>query len=248
MVYQSKVNSERAISCPLSSKSVTTFRLFIRIFIFELKKCGLCIYNMDNECIICYERAVVMGKPHLVGCHDDDISDHQRVLLPRKQGLRMLTQPLPAEVEDKFQPYASIYELTLTTDNDDVYELRTAFHKIVKSAMFSVKGYIACIELTKLGLPHIHALLFSNSKYIDASKIKKLYKKRYECKRVRQPENYYNYLFKEKENPLIIDYCAKKGIEQFWEYASTQAKFQTQAPLEESDGASSQAEEVCKKE
>lgn len=125
--------------------------------------------------------------------------------------------PLPESVADRWLPYDSLYELTLTTTVDEPYELRTALERIVKSAMFEVKGYIACMELTKQGLPHIHALLFCKRKYIDGSKIKKLYKYRYECKRVRMPANYYEYLKKEQDNPEIQDYCDRKGIPQIWE-------------------------------
>jgi len=128
--------------------------------------------------------------------------------------------PLPEPVIDKFAPYESLYELTLTTTLDDPYELRMSLDRISKSAMFDVKGYIACIELTKNSLPHIHALLFSTRKYIDGSKIKKLYKYRYECKRVRMPKNYYDYINKESSNPIVIDYCTKKGIPQLWELPS----------------------------
>jgi len=128
-----------------------------------------------------------------------------------------IVNDLPVEVVDKFQPYESLYELTLTIDVDDVYTLRECFNKITSSAMFEIKGYIACVELTKSGLPHIHALLFSKKKYIDGSKIKKLYKYRYECKRVRHPGNYYDYINKERDNPAVIDYCAAKGVDQLWE-------------------------------
>lgn len=127
-------------------------------------------------------------------------------------------EPLPEEIHDRFEPYESIYELTLTTPDDDPYELRSALERIVKSAMFEVKGYIACLELTVKGIPHIHALLFSNRKYIDGSKIKALYTYRYECKRVRRPADYYEYLQKEDGNPLVEDYCVKKGIPQLWSW------------------------------
>lgn len=135
----------------------------------------------------------------------------------KKMEPKPIINQLPQEVVDKFQPYTSLYELTLTINEDDVYTLREGFNKIVSSAMFELKGYIACIELTKAGLPHIHALLFSNKKYVDGSKIKKLYKYRYECKRVRFPGNYYNYINKERDNPLVIDYCNIKGVPQTWE-------------------------------
>lgn len=124
---------------------------------------------------------------------------------------------LPVAIIDKFAPYESIYELTLTVPTDDAYSLRQGLLRILQSKMFEIKGFIACIELTKQGLPHIHALLFSNKKYLDSTKIKTMYEWRYELKRVRLPGNYYDYINKEKNNPTVIDYCAQKGIPQFWE-------------------------------
>lgn len=126
--------------------------------------------------------------------------------------------PLPQEVEDKFAPYQSIYELTLTTPVDDIAALREGFLKITRSAQFAVKGYIACIELTEAGVPHIHALLFSNIPKLNASKIKAMYPHRYECKKVRMPGNYHAYINKEKDNQLVKDYCTLHNVEQIWEH------------------------------
>lgn len=127
--------------------------------------------------------------------------------------------PLPVEVIDKFLPYDSLYELTLTTNSDDIYTLRQWFAKIVKSAMFEVRGFMACIELQKNGNPHIHALIFSKKKYCDGTKIAKSLKFpwRYTFSRVRMPNNYYEYLNKEHANPDVIQFCAQKGVDQFWD-------------------------------
>jgi len=191
-----------SLSCPLSmSNNLEYFELNIRIYYIIPMDC--CNTFRDYNVCVCpsevFKRVVDEVFKVPVVCE----------LIP--------PEPLPEVIVDKFAPYESLYELTLTTTVDDPYELRMSLDKIVKSAMFEVKGYIACIELTKNSLPHIHALLFSTRKYIDGSKIKKLYKYRYECKRVRMPKNYYDYLNKEKNNPLVIDYCAKKGIPQIWE-------------------------------
>lgn len=126
-------------------------------------------------------------------------------------------QPLPQPVVDKFQPYDSIYELTLTIDKDDVLELLAYFNKVTHSAMFEIKGFIACVELTQSGLPHIHALLFSNRKHIDASKVKKLFPYRYTCKKVRLPGNFYEYINKERDNVTVQNYCTAKNIPQIWD-------------------------------
>lgn len=119
-------------------------------------------------------------------------------------------RPLPDGCE-------SAYELTLTSPTDQPYDLRTALQKICASAMFEIKAWEACIELTAAGLPHIHAVLFSARKYIDGSKIKKLYAHRYECKRVRNLDNYLNYIKKEDGNVNILNYCNAKAIPQFWQ-------------------------------
>lgn len=122
-----------------------------------------------------------------------------------------LRVPTQQEVE-----YQSTYELTLTTTKDDPYELRTWSKKIADSKIFGVHDMPYCIELTKNGLPHIHALIYSTKKYIDGSKVKKLgYPYRYECKRVIDLSAYNNYIIKEKNNTTIIEYCQRKGIPQF---------------------------------
>lgn len=112
--------------------------------------------------------------------------------------------------------WESAYEVTLTTTKDDPYELRQWIQKIAKSAMYEVIDMPYCIELTQAGLPHIHAILYSKKKFIDGTKIKKLkFPYRYECKRVKDLAAYKNYIIKEKNNPIIIEYCLKKGISQF---------------------------------
>lgn len=128
---------------------------------------------------------------------------------------------LPAlnnEQQDPIPAHKSTYELTLTTTKDDPYELRQWLKKIVSSRMFNVVKWKACFELTEAGLPHIHAILYSDNKYCDSSKIKSLkYPYRYEMKPVRQLEAYNNYILKEKDNPIVQEYCLKKGITQIFD-------------------------------
>jgi len=85
--------------------------------------------------------------------------------------------------------------------------------------MYGVTAWKAAVELTEAGLPHIHAILYSSNKYCDGTKVKSTikYPYRYEFKRVKSLVGYNNYIMKEKNNPLIIDYCQKKGIPQFWD-------------------------------
>jgi len=115
-------------------------------------------------------------------------------------------------------PYVSAYELTLTSTVDDPYYLRSSLKSIVDSAMFDIVNWESCIELTEAGLPHIHAILYSSRKYLDASKIKTKFKYRYELARVRDLDKYLKYIHKEYGNPDIVDYCKRKGIPQFDEH------------------------------
>lgn len=114
----------------------------------------------------------------------------------------------------------SIYELTMTTTKDDPYELRQYLQKIVDSSMFEVMHYEACIELQKNGMPHIHAIIYSAKKYCDGSKIKYPkginYPYRYEFKRVRNHDNYLNYMKKDLSDNITKEYCTVKGIPQYW--------------------------------
>jgi len=118
--------------------------------------------------------------------------------------------------KDVSRKYNSVYELTLTTTKDDPYELRQWVSKVSQSDIYDVVDMPYCIELTDKGMPHIHAVMYSNKKYCDASKIKVLgFPYRYELKRVKNLDKYLIYIKKEKDNPTIIDYCTRKGILQF---------------------------------
>lgn len=124
------------------------------------------------------------------------------------------------------------YELTLTqpdTEVKDPYNLISAFRKIVQSKMFKVRDYMRCIELTKTGTPHLHALLISDC-YINASKVN--YKHRFTVSKVRNLSAWVNYLLKEIMSPPIIDYCHTKGIEQY-EYCQNTQVIQEEPPAED---------------
>lgn len=113
----------------------------------------------------------------------------------------------------------SIYELTLTMPVDDPHFLKQKLEVICKSNMFEVVKYLGAFELTQAGLPHIHAILYSKRKFLDASKMKKIFPHRFELKKVRDHHAYLNYIFKEKDNNVIIQYCQEKGITQIFENA-----------------------------
>lgn len=134
----------------------------------------------------------------------------------KKKIVQVVEQQQKQQQKQQQPAYKSVYEVTLTTTKDDPYELRQWIKKIADSAMYEVVDMPYCIELTKAGLPHIHAILYSKKQSIDASKIKKLkFPYIYECKRVKDLDAYKNYIIKEKDNPIIIDYCTRKGIDQF---------------------------------
>lgn len=146
-------------------------------------------------------------------------------MIPYLAGVPMLyikaekevVQEKPEPFDKYTGPYKSMYELTLTTDKDDPYELRQWLTKIVKSAMFKVVAFRACIELTKKGMPHIHAILYSSETFLDASKIKALkYPYRYELEKVHSYDKFFEYIKKEKNNVSMNMYCERKGIPQFW--------------------------------
>lgn len=138
--------------------------------------------------------------------------------LPKKK-VKKVELPDPAEVFFPGIPaHESVYELTLTTTKDDPYELRTFLHKVCKSKMFNIVHWKACFELTKNGLPHIHAILYSANKYCDATKIKALkFPYRYEFQKVRDEDAYNKYIIKEKYNVEVSMYCEQKGIQQIWD-------------------------------
>lgn len=118
--------------------------------------------------------------------------------------------------EIKHPEHASAYEVTLTTTKDDPYELRTWAKKIANSKMYGVISAPYAVELMKSGMPHIHMLIYSFKKTLDGSKLKTLgFPYRYTFARVRNLDAYFVYINKEKNNPLNIEYCLRKGIPQF---------------------------------
>ena len=84
--------------------------------------------------------------------------------------------------------------------------------------MFDVKGYKACFELQKNGMPHIHAMIWSGKKVLNKNHLTGKLKFPYICTLsfVRRQENFYNYILKNKMSPDIIEYCQRKGIPQLW--------------------------------
>lgn len=129
-------------------------------------------------------------------------------------------KPKPERLPEAFADfvgYKYLYECTLTVPQEQVdpKNLLEGFEKLVKSKMYACLGYIACVELTQAGSPHMHILFFSRTT-LDGTKVKKLYQYRYQFSRVRRPENYYNYIYKERGNPLVEYYCAQYGIQQFY--------------------------------
>ena len=149
-----------------------------------------------------------------------------------KQRVIQAYEPDPEEVFFPGIPeHESVYELTLTTTKDDPYELRAFLKKVCKSKMFNIVYWKASIELTKAGLPHIHAILYSSNKYCDATKIKALkYPYRYEFIKVRDENAYNNYIIKEKYNVDINMYCERKGIPQIWDASEDDVQEKLQAP------------------
>lgn len=108
------------------------------------------------------------------------------------------------------------YELTLTTNTDEPQELIDILHTVIEKKMFGIVKWGACFELTKSGLPHIHAILWTDNKYMDITKMKRYIPYRFELKKVRDIRAYLLYIKKEINNPIIIDYCERKGIPQFF--------------------------------
>lgn len=168
-----------------------------------------------EPCVVCHEWLLKSGVPHkytlrrggeLIPPHirDEEGAGEER----SSEGGGDGEPPIPA--------HESVYELTLTSTEDDPYYLRMTLERIEKSAMFEIVHYEACIELTKAGLPHLHAILYSKRKTLDASKLKKMFKYRAELKKVRNEIAFINYIKKEDGNPIVYDYCSKKGIPQIW--------------------------------
>lgn len=135
-------------------------------------------------------------------------------------GERLLGAPIqerqivPASLVDEFAGVKCVYELTLTIPPNAMtpVELYGWLDRIATSRTQSCVGYVACMELTKAGIPHIHAMLFT-SKYVDKSKV--TYPHRFEFKKVRSVENYLIYIQKCLDDPDIQAYCQQHGVPQY---------------------------------
>lgn len=173
-----------------------------------------CLCGKCRECELIIALHYETSQPELLTqwVRKYELSKKWKKVKPEKPPL-----PVPAVRREMPPGASSAYELTLTTPEDDPYYLREALTNIVNSAMFDVHSYEACLELTEAGIPHIHAILYSKKKYLDATKIKTKFKHRYELKRVRDLTKYINYIKKEDGSPIIQEYCLKKGIPQFWD-------------------------------
>lgn len=108
----------------------------------------------------------------------------------------------------------SAWELTITTDIDEPQIILAEFNKFVSIKMFDIVRYYGQFELTQAGLPHIHAVILSEKKSIDVSKVKRYFKKRISFSRVRDLQKWIEYIKKNSEDILIKDYCVEHNIEQ----------------------------------
>lgn len=138
------------------------------------------------------------------------------VLHKNKVRVKPIIEAFP-EIKD-IDGVESVYELTLTTTKDDPYELLQYLRKIRDSKMFGILAYKACLELQKNGHPHVHVMVWSNKKVLNSNHIKSRIKFPYifTLKFVRKQLNFYNYILKEKDDPITIEYCRIKGIQQIW--------------------------------
>lgn len=128
------------------------------------------------------------------------------------------TQIKNTDLVDRFKKYVQCWELTITQSPDrghDVSAMLSFLNKIAESKMYKVDDYFACIELTKEGIPHIHAILGSSLKTWDISKMRPWYDQRFECKRVRELPYYCDYIMKEANNNDVMEFCRQYNIDQF---------------------------------
>lgn len=181
-------------------------------------KIAKCLVN-GNMCDQCFDESIVAERKK-TNVMIDGLEKESGFLSDLKSAV---TVEEFDEIKD-VQGVNSVYELTLTTTKDDPYELRMYFDKICKSKMFDVKAFKACVELQQNGNPHIHAMLWSGKKVLNSNHIKAKIKfpYRFSLAFVRRQQNFYDYILKEKDSPIIIEYCRKKGIPHQWHTENTQ--------------------------
>lgn len=123
-------------------------------------------------------------------------------------------------LEKKFPPKetksVNYYEITLTTVDDEPQKIIEKMHKILTSKMLpKIDRWEACLELTAQGKPHLHILAETEGRILP-SRIKKIYKERFTCTKVRNLEAFRKYIKKEEQNEAVINYCLNKKCDQFY--------------------------------
>lgn len=135
--------------------------------------------------------------------------------LPVPSGLSNLSNARALDIgENSRSSGKHIYFLTLTLDSEHGFEdLMNGFKKIVNSDMFGVQKYIRCIELTKKGTPHIHAMLHVKY-YMEKAKVLKLYKSGFvHLEKVKSIIKVNQYINKCKEDPDTNLYLENQDIQ-----------------------------------
>lgn len=106
----------------------------------------------------------------------------------------------------------SLYEITLTTPTENPSILEQYVNKILTSKMYKVLGYIYSYELTQSGLPHVHMLVCCGVEYFNSSKLKYPYRATFT--KVRDPDAFFAYITKSKDDKNVQQFCKKHNLQQ----------------------------------
>lgn len=140
------------------------------------------------------------------------LAKHAPSLIPREY----LPRPDLGEL-----PQGPVHEFTLTVPSGEshpemIKTLADGFYKVISSKMWDVAYYEACVELTKAGIPHIHAIVVCDAKPMKAANAKKLYPHRLSVTRAKDVTALRDYVWKGWGDFLIKNYCDNHYIRQFF--------------------------------
>lgn len=118
-------------------------------------------------------------------------------------------------------PEGTAFEVTLTVPPDDstvimIKTLADGFYKILGSKMWDIVYYEACVELTKAGIPHIHAIVVCGGRPLKAANAKKLYPHRMSVTRAKDLVALRDYVWKGWGNISEKNFCDDHNIRQFF--------------------------------
>lgn len=116
------------------------------------------------------------------------------------------------------------FEMTFTTDKDDVFDLLTRMKSVLTSKMLAATKTIISFELTQNKLPHAHCLVYTDKPKVEYSKLRALYSDKagaLHISPIQDEPAYIKYITKQHADPELINYFLEKLLPIYTEFDGT---------------------------